>query len=285
MMDDQPLIPTPLQATLVIVASLLFSIIFAELIVLPFMPDDPASLEGSPMVKLVLVLGETGLIILPLLFLKRKGFPIKAIFRWNPVNRHVILIAIILGFAMTIVGDELDRLINIIFTPPEFLEQLEASLKITSFLDLILLFIGTVIIASVVEESVFRGFLQITLENHLNVTKAVIYSSIFWALIHGILFWAVQIFLMGVILGYLAWRTKSIIPSAICHAINNGMALFFTNGGDTAGGSTFYSVYEWKGHVSPLILIPAIIILVKAIQFLDESYFRGNSSPSSSGSE
>ena len=285
MKDDQPQIPTPFQATLVIIASLLFSIIFAELILFPFMPDDPASLEGSPIVKLVLVLGETGLIILPLLFLKRRGFPIKAIFRWNPVNRHVVLMAIILGFAMTIVGDELDRLINIIFTPPEFLEQLEASLKISSVLDLILLFTGTVIIASVVEESVFRGFFQVTLENYQNVTKAVIYSSIFWALIHGVLFWAVQIFLMGVILGFLAWRTKSIIPSAICHAINNGMALFFTNGGDTAGGSMFYSIYEWRGHVSPLILIPAVIILVKGIQILDRYYFKGYSSPSSNGSE
>jgi membrane protease YdiL (CAAX protease family) len=285
MMDDQPLIPTPLQATLIIIASFFFALIFGELLLLPFMPDDPATLEKSSLAKLAIVLGEFGLIVLPLLFMKRKGFPIKAIFRWNPVNRHVVLIAIVIGFAMTIVGDELDRLINIILTPPEFLEQLEASLKINSSLDLILLFIGTVIIASLVEESVFRGFLQVTLENYQNVTKAVIYSSVFWALIHGILFWAVQIFLMGVILGYLAWRTKSIIPSAICHAINNGMALFFTNGGDTSGGSMFYSIYEWKGHVSPLILIPAIIILVKAIQFLDESYFKENSPPSRSGSE
>lgn len=283
-MDDQLRIPTPLQATLVIIASYFFSLLLADLLLFPFMPDDPAKIEGSSLLKLGLVVGELGLIILPLIFLKRKGFPIKEIFRWNPVDKNIVLIAIIIGLAMTIVGDELDRLINMVFTAPDFLKQLELSLKINSTLDLILLFVGTVIIASLVEESVFRGFLQISLEKYQNVTKAVVYSSIFWALTHLVVFWAIQIFLMGIVLGYLAWRTKSIIPSAICHAIYNGMALFFNN---TEGmeGSTFYTIYEWKGHVSPLILIPSIIILVKGIQFLDSRYFKEYSSPDSSGSE
>jgi len=284
-MDDQAQVPTPLQATLVIIASFFFAFIFAELLLFPFMPDDPADLENSSLVKLMFVVGELGLIILPLFFLKRKGFPIKEIFRWNPVDKNIVLIAIIIGLAMTIVGDELDRLINILFTPPDFLKQLEVSLKINSTLDFILLLIGTVVIASLVEESVFRGFLQVTLEKYQNVTKAVIYSSVFWALIHGILYWAVQIFLIGVILGYLAWRTKSIIPSAICHAINNGMALLFNNTKDVMEGGAFYSIYEWKEHVSPLILIPSIIILVKGIQFLDRYYFKEYSSPTDNGSE
>lgn len=283
-MDDQPQLPTPLQAILVIIASFFFAFILAELLLLPFMPDDPANLEGNSIIKLALVLGELGLIILPLFFLKRRRFPIKEIFRWNPVDKNIVLVAILIGFAMTILGDELDRLINTLFTPPEFLEQLEVSLKINSALDLILLFTGTVIIASIVEESIFRGFLQVTLEKYQDVTKAVIYSSIFWAIIHGILFWAIQIFLMGVILGYLAWRTKSIIPSAICHAINNLMALIFVNTGEATEGSVFYSLYEWKGHVSPLVIIPAIIILVKGIQFLDRYYFKESSSPTDSGS-
>lgn len=280
-MDDQLRVPTPFQAILVIVASYFFSLLLAELLLYPFLPDNPANLEDSSIVKLMLVVGELGLIILPLFFLKRKGFPIKEIFRWNPVDKNIVLIAIIIGLAMTIVGDELDRLINIIFTPPDFLKQLELSLKINSTLDLILLFIGTVIIASLVEESVFRGFLQISLERYQNVTKAVIYSSIFWALTHLVVFWAIQIFLMGIVLGYLAWRTKSIIPSAICHGINNGLALLFNN----IEGNGFYALYEWKGHVSPLILIPAIIILVRGIQFLDRHYFREYSSSDSSGSE
>lgn len=280
-MDDQLRVPTPFQAILVIVASYFFSLLLAELLLYPFLPDNPANLEDSSIVKLMLVVGELGLIILPLFFLKRKGFSIKEIFRWNPVDKNIVLIAIIIGLAMTIVGDELDRLINIIFTPPDFLKQLELSLKINSTLDLILLFIGTVIIASLVEESVFRGFLQISLERYQNVTKAVIYSSIFWALTHLVVFWAIQIFLMGIVLGYLAWRTKSIIPSAICHGINNGLALLFNN----IEGNGFYALYEWKGHVSPLILIPAIIILVRGIQFLDRHYFREYSSSDSSGSE
>jgi membrane protease YdiL (CAAX protease family) len=284
-MDDQPQVPTPLQATLVIIASVFFSIIFAGLLLFPFLPNDPTTLENSSLVKVMFVLGELGLIILPLYYLKRKNFPIKEIFRWNPIDKNIVLIIIIIGLTLTIVGDELDRLINILFAPPDFLKDLEVSLKINSALDFVILLIGTVIIAPLVEESVFRGFLQISFEKYQNVTRAVIYSSLFWAITHGILYWVIQIFLMGVVLGYLAWRTKSIIPSAICHAINNGMALLFNNTKDVMEGSAFYSIYEWKEHVSPLILIPSIIILVKGIQFLDRYYFREYSSPNNSGSE
>jgi membrane protease YdiL (CAAX protease family) len=66
----------------------------------------------------------------------------------------------------------------------------------------------------------------------------------------------VQIVLLGVILGVLAWKSNSIFPSATVHAINNGIALVAAN--TSAGEFTFMT---WKGHVNPLLLVAAIVVL------------------------
>lgn len=280
-MDDQTKIPTPLQATLMIMASFFFAFILIPIIFLPIIPQDPASIPGSPSIKIIAVVGEFALIVLPFYYLKRKNFSIGRIFRWNKIDKNIVFVVIVIGLSLSILGDELDRLINILFTPPDFLEELELLLKINSVWDFILLILGIVIIASFVEESLFRGLFQISLEKYQNVTRAVIYSSLAWTIVHGILYWAIQIFLIGIILGYLAWRTKSIIPSTICHAINNGLALLFNNMDE----SGFNSIYVWKEHVNPLILLPTIFILIKGIQFLDNFYLTRSSSFGTNGSE
>jgi membrane protease YdiL (CAAX protease family) len=278
--NEKPNVPTPLQSILIIIASIFLSFILMEIILFPFVPKDPSLIHTSSWVKLVLVLGESGLIVLPLIYLKRKNFPIREILRWNPIDKRFVVLIFAIGLSMSIVGDEIDRLVSLIFPQPEFLKELEAMLKINSVMDFFLLVSGAVIVASIAEETVFRGLFQVSLEKHQNVNKAVIYSSLLWAVIHG-LHWAVPIFLMGIILGYLSWRTKSIIPSAICHGINNGLALLFTN----VEGGGLYAVYEWKGHVSPLILIPAIYVLVKGIQLLNRSYLTESSSSGMNGLE
>ena len=279
--DDNSKIPTPLQATLIIIASFFFAFILIPILFIPIIPQDQSSIPGSTSIKVLAVVGEFSLIVLPFFYLRRKNFPIKDVFRWKKIDRSIIIVIIPIGLSLSIAGDELDRLINIVFTPPEFLKELELLLKINSFWDFILLILGIVIIAAFVEESLFRGLFQISLEKYQNVNRAVIYSSLAWMIVHGILYWAVQIFLIGIVFGYLAWRTKSIIPAAICHAINNGLALWFNNMDD----SSFNSIYEWKGHVNPLILIPVIFILIKGIQFLDNYYLRRSSSFEANGSE
>lgn len=277
--EDNSKIPTPLQSTLLIIASFIFAFILVPMIFVPFLPKDPESIASSSMVKLMAAVVEFAILIFPFYYLKRRNFPIKKIFRWNNVDKTVVITAIIIGLSLSIVGDELDRLIGIFFTPPEFLKEIELLMKINSVMDFILVVLAVVFIAAFVEETLFRGLFQVSLEKYQNVTRAVIYSSLAWMIVHGILYWAVQIFLIGVVFGYLSWRTKSIIPSVICHGINNGLALLFAN----VGGAGFNSIYEWKGHVQPLILIPAIFVLVKGIQFLDRYYLRSSSSLEDSG--
>jgi membrane protease YdiL (CAAX protease family) len=64
---------------------------------------------------------------------------------------------------------------------------------------------------------------------------------------------ATQILLLGSIFGLMAWKSNSIWPSAIAHAINNGLAVIFIHiPQDKAAW------YSWHGHVNPLLILAAI---------------------------
>lgn len=63
--------------------------------------------------------------------------------------------------------------------------------------------------------------------------------------------------IFGIILGVIAWKSDSIIPSIIIHAINNSVALLITN-----INPKNFDWYLYKDHVSIPILITAILATV-----------------------
>ena len=96
---------------------------------------------------------------------------------------------------------------------PEYIIDLGEIMTPDSTLGYIFLFLAVVIVAPIGEEIVFRGFLQRFLEKYWkDITRAVLVTSLFFAMIHFNPFWTIQIYLLGVILGFVAWKTKSVIP-------------------------------------------------------------------------
>lgn len=279
-MAEKEKIPKPLEAFLIILGGFVVTILASQAFILLLSPQADKAVQSSFVFKSLIILGELGLGLVPFFYLKLKRYPVKELFRWNPIPSQIFWISLPLGISLGIVGDELDRLISLIIPSPEILNELTSSMKVHSGSELIMMVLGVVIIAAVAEESIIRGMLQISMEKHHNVTRAVIYSSLAWTFIHGIIYWALQIFLLGVVLGYLAWRTNSIWPSVICHAVNNGLALLFYNVNVTES----LSVYEWKGHVSPLFFVPALVTLFYTLRYLD-SYYRAFSISSSSNGD
>ena len=114
----------------------------------------------------------------------------------------------------------------------------------------ILVFLTVVIVAPIGEEMGFRGFLQRFLETSWrDITRAILVSSLFFTLIHFNPYWAIQIYLMGLVLGYLSWLTKSIYPSILLHMSINGTSMLFIFLGEGAENSLL-----WKGHINPILL-------------------------------
>ena len=193
-----------------------------------------------------------GFLIVPVLFyLVRKKINLIESLRLNPVSRKIALGTIFLSLGAMILSDEINILVGLVLPLPDSYLQIEAMLTPNNPISLLLLVITIVILAPVGEEILFRGFLQKYLENAWgDVTRAILFSSLFFAAIHFNPFWMIQIYFLGVLLGYLAWKTNSIIPCIVFHVIINATSLLFTSMGDS-----IESVLLWHGHMNPVLLI------------------------------
>lgn len=205
------------------------------------------------------VLLSEAIIIIPALFFTLiYNYSPVLLFRLRPIKLNVLVISLIIGIAMTVISDEIDRLIQIIINIPESFRLIyEKFLVINSISDFFIVVFSAVILAPVLEEMLFRGFLQTTLEKNINIKAAIIVTSIIFAIFHAYPWVLLQIFIIGVVMGIMAWKSNSIIPSMMVHLINNGIALIFVNSRPEQ-----YSWYLYKGHVSIPILIASILLAV-----------------------
>ena len=85
-------------------------------------------------------------------------------------------------------------------------------------------FITTVIAAPVVEEFLLRGVMERGLLKHTTPLQAILWSSFFFAVIHMNPWQAIGAFIAGVFLGWIYWRTHSLLCCIFIHAVNNGTA-------------------------------------------------------------
>ena len=80
-------------------------------------------------------------------------------------------------------------------------------------------------------------------------------------MIHFNPYWTIQIYLLGVVLGFLAWKTKSVVPSIILHSINNGVAYLLSIFDDTS-----LNFYLWNKQVSPIFILMAVYFIYKGLE-------------------
>lgn len=75
--------------------------------------------------------------------------------------------------------------------------------------------------AGLCEELFFRGFVQPPLVERFGAGAAVVTSAALFGAVHLDLLHSPLAFLMGLLLGWAAWRAGSIVPGIVAHGLNN----------------------------------------------------------------
>ncbi|MCZ2128252.1 MAG: CPBP family intramembrane metalloprotease [Anaerolineales bacterium] len=81
----------------------------------------------------------------------------------------------------------------------------------------------TVIVAPIVEEMFFRGFLFKGLREKYGWIHALFFSSLIFAIFHGQIATLIPTFLLGALFSYMYQRTESIYPGIILHFFVNAL--------------------------------------------------------------
>ncbi len=229
--------------------------------------------EGwSPVMRFSWVMNQAVIplpVIIILLF-RRQSLPVNL--RLRPVPALFYLLAIPVGIGIAVIGDEVMRLLDMIVpVPAELSESLISMMQYESYGGFFTIFVTTAVLAPIGEELLFRGFLQRWTESLIGVTNGVLVISAMFALIHGSQFFVIPILLMATFLGAIAWRTESIWPAVIAHAVNNLIGFIFANVYET--DPPWYTLGD---HVAPWWVLLALILLVGGMYLIfKESEKRG----------
>ncbi|MCZ6676738.1 MAG: type II CAAX endopeptidase family protein [Candidatus Poribacteria bacterium] len=180
--------------------------------------DHPATLGAINLIAIGLVL---------MIGLNKSGAPFAAVFPFVPIQPSLLFPMAITIAGASILLSEMDNLLRIFLPAPAWFTNLLLDLvgAKTSMWGSIF---AVVIVAPLTEELLFRGLVLRGFLRCYRVPKAVIASSILFALLH-LNPWQ---FIGGTVLGALfAWwfiQTRSLIPCLFGHAVSNALPLAFS---------------------------------------------------------
>lgn len=264
-MQENPLFPPIKHALSILIVTILLFTILGDL------------WNGLP-VQWEMVILEISAILPVLIYVRIRRYSFRHIFRWHPVPKSVLIVSTCIGVGVSVVSEEINRLVQLVIPMPEALvKTLERILIIQSVSDLFILIVGVVIVAGFVEEMLFRGFLQGSMEQATDVTKAVLVTALVFTLIHFNPWWAIEILILGVLLGVMTWRTNSVFPAVVVHCVNNGLSVLMAN-----TDSSRLRWYYYKGHVAPVWIVLGIALVYWAFrlfyQFTEKKIQKNNAS-------
>ncbi|GBE29301.1 MAG TPA: CPBP family intramembrane metalloprotease [Bacteroidetes bacterium] len=217
----------------------------------------PTSVKAAAMVTQLI------LIVPAWVFIRRRKLKVSTFLRINPVPVQLLSYSLLIGLGVAVIGDEISRLVDLVFPfPAEMAYGIQRMMQMDTMVDFLTMGLTVVLIAPIVEEMLFRGFFQRYFEAKRGVTSGVMVTSALFAMYHFNIYWLIPILLMATVMGAMAWRAESVMPSIIVHMTNNSLGLIAAN----VYGETEPEWFTLGGHVHPLILLSAAVALVYGLR-------------------
>ncbi len=96
--------------------------------------------------------------------------------------------------------------------------------SVTDPLLILTIFIVTILVP-VSEEMLFRGLAYVALRNRFGKAVGMLLNALLFAMLHGLIFHFLPIFLIGLGLAFIYEKTRSLIPCIIAHTLINLVAI------------------------------------------------------------
>lgn len=149
---------------------------------------------------------------------------------------------------------------------PEFMEEVFALLATRD----IWTFMMVGITGPILEEVLFRGIILDGFLARYKPGKAIFWSAFLFGLFHLNPWQFIPGFFTGLLLGYIYWKTRSLIPVILVHIVNNSFSyiIMFIYGEDVLSFKDLFaetSRYNLLFAISTLILAASLILLYKIL--------------------
>jgi membrane protease YdiL (CAAX protease family) len=160
------------------------------------------------------------------------------------------------------IGMGVAHLITFVFPPGPSFEELYENMTLGWAVPFVL-FIA--LAPGIAEEVLFRGYMQRRFLARWKPWTAIVVTSVIFAIYHVMPHVMGLAFVMGIWLGYMAWRSGSVLPGMCCHALVNGAwnvwNIGIILGAFPAAEETPWAAYGVVGVVSLACMVFAIRML------------------------
>ncbi|WMM25779.1 CPBP family intramembrane glutamic endopeptidase [Tissierella sp. MB52-C2] len=183
-------------------------------------------IESSYFINIRINISFLCLFLMLLFHYRKKNILSKDIFNIKSIGLMTIFKAFIISYPIMMIGAYISK---IIFTLLELLgvtfvfdPEIFSSDNMTSIATIV----STCLVAPILEECTFRGIVLNILRKYGD-KFGIITSALFFALIHGNIFQFFTALTMGLWLGYLFIKTKSLTLTILMHTLSNSLALSY----------------------------------------------------------
>ena len=171
------------------------------------------------MTLIAVISGVVALLIILIIFKARhKNF--REEINIKPIRLISIPIIILMGISLNLL---IDILISCLPIPLELMESYSQASQFTQDTSIIS-FLAIVIMAPIAEEIFFRGLVLSRFSKSMPIVVSIILQAIIFGLIHGTVLWFSYATIIGLVLGLLAYKQKSILGCMILHFSINGLS-------------------------------------------------------------
>lgn len=195
-------------------------------------------------------------------FIAQKMFAVKKL-QWKISKAVVFILALPLTLLFIPINDFLSGLIPMPQIIKDYFEKM-IQINLPGYL-----VVG--IAAPIIEELIFRGIVLKALLRKYNPTKAIIYSALAFGIMHLNPWQFIPATIIGCLIGWFYYHTKSIVPGILIHWINNTaaflLAIKYTDVNirmkDIVGG--------WQNYT--ILLLSCIVLIYLLIRYT-KYYFK-----------
>ena len=178
----------------------------------------------------------------------------------RPIRWKLILYSFVASLAIIVPAVSIAAVVVRYFEiPDELIQALTDIIRARSVTELLYVWAIAALGAALGEEIVFRGILQNSLASRLRGWLAVLITASVFGLLHTLWRFA-PAFLLGSFLGFLFWRTRSLLAPLVAHLTINSVAIFVVYIAEVYGEET---VPGWltEDRAAPVWILVASLII------------------------
>ena len=182
------------------------------------------------------------------------------------------------GFAMAVIVSIATLAAAFVCEPvsvmlPDMPENLKKSLELLMDGPLWAALLSVSVFAPLFEEWLCRGLVLRGLMKHMNPTGAILVSAAFFAILHMNPWQAIPAFLLGILFGYVYYRTGSLKLTMLMHCVNNTFSLLLSKIPGLEDIESFMDIlspWAYAGiYVACVLMLASAVILITGIPVKD----------------